>query len=56
VAGKASDEGVREAARWLFSAQIELRRSQRDQLFAAVARHKALGRVWQSGMKPNTGT
>ena len=37
----------------LFLAELNLARTQRDQLLAVVALHKALGRGWRDEMKPN---
>jgi len=46
VAGKASYYEVLEAQQQLFPAQLELARSQRDQLLATVNLYKALGGGW----------
>jgi multidrug efflux system outer membrane protein len=48
VAGKASYYEVLEAQQQLFPAQLNLARTQRDQLLAVVALYKALGGGWQS--------
>jgi len=48
TAGKASYYEVLEAQQQLFPAQLNLARTQRDQLLAVVALYKALGGGWQS--------
>lgn len=48
VAGKASYYEVLEAQQQLFPAQLNLARTQRDQLLAIVSLYKALGGGWQS--------
>jgi multidrug efflux system outer membrane protein len=48
VAGKASYYEVLEAQQQLFPAQLNLARTQRDQLLAIVALYKALGGGWQN--------
>ncbi|SPE59510.1 RND efflux system, outer membrane lipoprotein, NodT family [Verrucomicrobia bacterium] len=53
VAGKASYYEVLEAQQQLFPAQLNLARTQRDQLLAVVSLYKALGGGWQDEMKPN---
>jgi multidrug efflux system outer membrane protein len=53
VAGKASYYEVLEAQQQLFPAELNLARTQRDQLLAVVALYKALGGGWQDEMKPN---
>jgi multidrug efflux system outer membrane protein len=47
VAGKASYYEVLEAQQQLFPAQLELARTQRDQLLAIVDLYKAIGGGWQ---------
>jgi outer membrane protein, multidrug efflux system len=56
VAGKASYYEVLEAQQQLFPAELNLARTQRDQLLAVVALYKGLGGGWQddrSGNQPN---
>ena len=53
VAGKADYYEVLEAQQQLFPAQLNLARTQRDQLLAVVTLYKALGGGWQDEMKPN---
>jgi multidrug efflux system outer membrane protein len=53
VAGKASYYEVLEAQQQLFPSQLNLARTQRDQLLAVVSLYKALGGGWQDEMKPN---
>ena len=48
VAGKASYYEVLEAQQQLFPAQLNLARTQRDQLLAVVTLYKALGGGWQN--------
>jgi multidrug efflux system outer membrane protein len=48
VAGKASYYEVLEAQQQLFPAQLNLARTERDQLLAIVALYKALGGGWES--------
>jgi len=52
VAGKASYYEVLEAQQQLFPAQLNLARTQRDQLLAIVALYKALGGGWQEEINP----
>ena len=47
VAGKASYYEVLEAQQQLFPAELNLARTQRDQLLATVELYKALGGGWQ---------
>lgn len=51
-AGKASYYEVLEAQQQLFPAQLNLARTQRDQLLAIVSLYKALGGGWQDENKP----
>jgi len=51
VAGKASYYEVLEAQQQLFPAQLNLARTQRDQLLAVVALYKALGGGWREETK-----
>jgi outer membrane protein, multidrug efflux system len=53
VAGKASYYEVLEAQQQLFPSQLNLARTQRDQLLAVVSLYKALGGGWQAEMKAN---
>ena len=53
VAGKASYYEVLEAQQQLFPSQLNLARTQRDQLLAVVTLYKDLGGGWQDEMKPN---
>jgi multidrug efflux system outer membrane protein len=53
VAGKADYYEVLEAQQQLFPSEINLARTQRDQLLAVVSLYKALGGGWQDEMKPN---
>jgi multidrug efflux system outer membrane protein len=53
VAGKASYYEVLEAQQQLFPSQLNLARTQRDQLLAVVTLYKTLGGGWQDEMKPN---
>lgn len=53
VAGKADYYEVLEAQQQLFPAQLNLARTQRDQLLAVVSLYKALGGGWQDETKPN---
>ncbi|HWV99403.1 MAG TPA: efflux transporter outer membrane subunit [Candidatus Acidoferrum sp.] len=53
VAGKADYYEVLEAQQQLFPAELNLARTQRDQLLAVVTLYKALGGGWQEEMKPN---
>ena len=53
VAGKASYYEVLEAQQQLFPAELNLARTQRDQLLAIVSLYKSLGGGWQEEMKPN---
>jgi multidrug efflux system outer membrane protein len=48
IAGKASYYEVLEAQQQLFPAELNLARTQRDQLLAVVALYKALGGGWES--------
>ena len=56
VAGKASYYEVLEAQQQLFPSQLNLARTQRDQLLAVVSLYKALGGGWQDEMKQFTAT
>jgi outer membrane protein TolC len=47
AAGKASYYEVLEAQQQLFSSELNLARTQRDQLLAVVSLYKALGEGWQ---------
>jgi multidrug efflux system outer membrane protein len=49
VAGKASYYEVLEAQQQLFPAELNLARTERDQLLAVVALYKALGGGWEAG-------
>lgn len=51
VAGKADYYEVLEAQQQLFPAELNLARTQRDQLLAVVTLYKTLGGGWQDGMK-----
>jgi multidrug efflux system outer membrane protein len=51
VAGKASYYEVLEAQQQLFPSQLNLARTQRDQLLAVVTLYKALGGGWQDEMR-----
>jgi len=53
VAGKANYYEVLEAQQQLFPSQINLARTQRDQLLAVVTLYKDLGGGWQDELKPN---
>ena len=53
VAGKADYYEVLEAQQQLFPAQLNLARTQRDQLLAVVTLYKTLGGGWQDEMKSN---
>lgn len=53
VAGKASYYEVLEAQQQLFPSQLNLARTERDQLLAGVALYKALGGGWQEEEKLN---
>jgi multidrug efflux system outer membrane protein len=53
VAGKADYYEVLEAQQQLFPAQLNLTRSQRDQLLAVVTLYKTLGGGWADAGKPN---
>lgn len=53
IAGKADYYEVLEAQQQLFPPQLNLARTQRDQLLAVVSLYKALGGGWQDEMKPN---
>ncbi len=53
VAGKASYYEVLEAQQQLFPSELNLARTQRDQLLAVVTLYKALGGGWQEEMKPS---
>lgn len=55
VAGKADYYEVLEAQQQLFPAQLNLARTQRDQLLAVVTLYKTLGGGWQDEMKSNQG-
>jgi multidrug efflux system outer membrane protein len=56
LAGKASYYEVLEAQQQLFPAQLNLARTERDQLLAVVALYKALGGGWQDEKPPNQHT
>ena len=51
VAGKASYYEVLEAQQQLFPAELNLARTERDQLLAIVQLYKALGGGWESSPK-----
>jgi len=53
VAGKASYYEVLESQQQLFPSQLNLARTQRDQLLAVVSLYKALGGGWQDETEPN---
>ena len=53
VAGKADYYEVLEAQQQLFPAQLNLARTQRDQLLAIVTLYKALGGGWEGEIKSN---
>jgi multidrug efflux system outer membrane protein len=53
VAGKASYYEVLEAQQQLFPSQLNLARTERDQLLAVVTLYKAMGGGWQDEMRPN---
>jgi multidrug efflux system outer membrane protein len=53
VAGKADYYEVLEAQQQLFPAELNLARTQRDQLLALVTLYKTLGGGWQDELKPN---
>jgi len=53
VAGKADYYEVLEAQQQLFPAELNLARTQRDQLLAVVTLYKTLGGGWQDEMKSN---
>ena len=53
VAGKASYYEVLEAQQQLFPSELNLARTQRDQLLAVVSLYKALGGGWQDEMNPS---
>ena len=53
VAGKSSYYEVLEAQQQLFPSELNLARTQRDQLLAVVSLYKALGGGWQDEMKRN---
>ncbi len=44
----------REAQQQLFPAELNLARTQRDQLLAVVTLYKGLGAGWQDEMNPNS--
>ena len=54
TAGKASYYEVLEAQQQLFPAELNLARTQRDQLLAVVTLYKGLGGGWQDEMNPNS--
>ena len=54
TAGKASYYEVLEAQQQLFPAELNLARTQRDQLLAVVALYKALGGGWQDDTSRQT--
>ena len=51
LAGKASYYEVLEAQQQLFPSELNLARTQRDQLLAVVSLYKALGGGWQAEAK-----
>jgi multidrug efflux system outer membrane protein len=53
VAGKADYYEVLEAQQQLFPAELNLARTQRDQLLAVVTLYKTLGGGWQEEPKAN---
>jgi multidrug efflux system outer membrane protein len=53
VAGKASYYEVLESQQQLFPSQLNLARTQRDQLLVVVTLYKTLGGGWQDEMNPN---
>jgi multidrug efflux system outer membrane protein len=53
VAGKADYYEVLEAQQQLFPAELNLARTERDQLLALVTLYKTLGGGWQDELKPN---
>ena len=53
VAGKADYYEVLEAQQQLFPAELNLARTQRDQLVALVTLYKTLGGGWQDEAKPD---
>ena len=53
VAGRADYYEVLEAQQQLFPTQLNLARTQRDQLLAVVSLYKALGGGWPDEMDPN---
>ena len=53
VAGRADYYEVLEAQQQLFPSELNLARTQRDQLLTVVSLYKALGGGWQDEMKPN---
>src|SRR6185369_2282721 len=53
VAGKADYYEVLEAQQQLFPSQLNLARTQRDQLLAVVSLYKALGGGWEDEMNHN---
>ena len=53
VAGKADYYEVLEAQQQLFPAELNLARTQRDQLLAVVSLYKTLGGGWQDETKAN---
>ena len=52
VAGKASYYEVLEAQQQLFPSELNLARTQRDELVAVVTLYKSLGGGWQDELKP----
>jgi len=53
IAGKADYYEVLEAQQQLFPAELNLARTQRDQLLAVVSLYKTLGGGWHDEIKPN---
>jgi multidrug efflux system outer membrane protein len=53
LAGKASYYEVLEAQQQLFPLELNLARTQRDQLLAVVSLYKALGGGWEDETKSN---
>ena len=52
MAGKASYYEVLEAQQQLFPSELNLARTQRDELVAVVTLYKSLGGGWQNEIKP----
>ncbi len=53
LAGKASYYEVLEAQQQLFPAELDLARTQRDEMLAVVALYKALGGGWKDEIHPS---